>query len=119
MEGFTVRTGPCSLMGSRPSHAALDAAVCRFSLNLLNRLARLKPGRHSWRALATGRKNKARLIIAKPDCLFRQRVFLAALIDSGIEFGAVDNPHYPHTNRLTLHSQASRSCCSSRTSMRS
>ena len=71
------------------------------------------------RALATGRKNKARLIIAKPDRLFRQRVFVAAPIDSGIEFGAVDNPHYPHTNRLTLHSQASRSCCSSRTSMRS
>ena len=71
------------------------------------------------RALATGWKNKARLMIAKPDRLFRQRAFVAALIDSGIEFGAVDNPHYPHTNRLTLHSQASRSCCSSRTGMRS
>ena len=58
-------------------------------------------------------------MIAKPDRLFRQRAFVAALIDSGIEFGAVDNPHYPHTNRLTLHSQASRSCCSSRTGMRS
>jgi hypothetical protein len=47
-------------------------------------------------------------MIAKPDRLFRQRVFVAARIDSSIEFGAVDNPHYPHTNRLTLHSQASR-----------
>jgi hypothetical protein len=45
----------------------------------------------------------ARLMIAKPDRLFRNLVFVSALMDSGIEFGAVDNPHYPHTNRLTLH----------------
>ena len=69
------------------------------------------------RALATCRKNKARLVIL--DRLSRNLVFVAALMDSVIELGAIDNPHYPHTNRLTLHSQASRSCCSSRTSMRS
>ncbi len=42
-------------------------------------------------------------MIAKPDRLFRQRVFVAALIDSGIEFVPVDNLHYPHANQLTLH----------------
>jgi hypothetical protein len=34
------------------------------------------------RALATGRKNKARLVIAKLDRLFRNLVFVAALMDS-------------------------------------
>jgi hypothetical protein len=48
------------------------------------------------RALATGRKNKARLVIAKLDRLFRNLVFVAALMDSGIEFVAVDNLRYPH-----------------------
>jgi hypothetical protein len=42
-------------------------------------------------------------MIAKLDRLFRNLVFVAALMDSGIEFGAVDNPRYPHANRLTLH----------------
>jgi hypothetical protein len=55
------------------------------------------------RALATGRKNKTRLVIAKLDRLFRNLVFVAALMDSGIEFVAVDNLHYPHAYRLTLH----------------
>jgi len=55
------------------------------------------------RALATGRKNKARVVIAKLDPLFRNLVFVAALTDSDIEFVAVDNLHYLHANRLTLH----------------
>jgi hypothetical protein len=58
------------------------------------------------RALATGRKNKTRLVIAKLDRLFRNVVLVAALMDSGIEFVAVDNLHYPHACRLTLPSGA-------------
>jgi DNA invertase Pin-like site-specific DNA recombinase len=52
------------------------------------------------RALAACRKHKAKLVIAKLDRLSRNLVFIAALMDSGIEFIAVDNPH---ANRLTLH----------------
>lgn len=52
------------------------------------------------RALAACRKNKAKLVIAKLDRLSRNLAFIAALMDSGIEFFAVDNPH---ANRLTLH----------------
>ena len=46
------------------------------------------------------RKRKARLVIAKLDRLSRNLAFIAALMDSGVEFVAVDNPH---ATRLTLH----------------
>jgi DNA invertase Pin-like site-specific DNA recombinase len=51
-------------------------------------------------ALALCRKRKARLVIAKLDRLSRNLAFIATLMDSGVEFLAVDNPH---ANRLTLH----------------
>lgn len=52
------------------------------------------------RALVLCRKRKARLVIAKLDRLSRNLAFIAALMDSGVEFVAVDNPH---ATRLTLH----------------
>jgi DNA invertase Pin-like site-specific DNA recombinase len=52
------------------------------------------------RALALCRKRRARLVIAKLDRLSRNLAFIAALMDSGVEFVAVDNPH---ATRLTLH----------------
>ena len=51
-------------------------------------------------ALALCRRRKARLVIAKLDRLSRNLAFIAALMDSGVEFVAVDNPH---ATRLTLH----------------
>ena len=51
-------------------------------------------------ALALCRKRKARLVIAKLDRLSRNLAFIAALMDFGVEFVAVDNPH---ATRLTLH----------------
>src|SRR5215471_6259552 len=51
------------------------------------------------RALALCRKRKARLVIAKLDRLSRNVAFIAALMDSNVEFVAVDNPH---ATRLTL-----------------
>jgi len=52
------------------------------------------------RALAACRRHKAKLVIARLDRLSRNLSFIAALIDAGTEFIAVDNPH---ANRLTLH----------------
>jgi DNA invertase Pin-like site-specific DNA recombinase len=52
------------------------------------------------RALALCRRRRARLVIAKLDRLSRNLAFIAALMDSGVEFVAVDNPH---ATRLTLH----------------
>jgi DNA invertase Pin-like site-specific DNA recombinase len=52
------------------------------------------------KALAACRKHKAKLIIAKLDRLSRNLAFIATLMDSGVEFIEVDNPH---ANKLTIH----------------
>jgi DNA invertase Pin-like site-specific DNA recombinase len=51
-------------------------------------------------ALAACKKHKAKLVIAKLDRLSRNLAFIATLMDSGVEFIAVDNPH---ANKLTVH----------------
>jgi DNA invertase Pin-like site-specific DNA recombinase len=51
-------------------------------------------------ALDACRKHKARLVIAKLDRLSRNLAFIATLMESGVEFVAVDTPH---ANKLTLH----------------
>ena len=57
-------------------------------------------GRSSKKALAACKKQKAKLVIAKLDRLSRNLAFVAALMESGVEFVAVDNPH---ANKLTVH----------------
>jgi DNA invertase Pin-like site-specific DNA recombinase len=52
------------------------------------------------KAIEACRKQKAKLVIAKLDRLSRNLSFVAALIDSGVEFLAADNPH---ANKLTIH----------------
>jgi DNA invertase Pin-like site-specific DNA recombinase len=52
------------------------------------------------KALAACKRLKAKLIIAKLDRLGRNLAFIATLMDSGVEFIAVDNPH---ANKLTIH----------------
>jgi DNA invertase Pin-like site-specific DNA recombinase len=52
------------------------------------------------KALAHAKRIGATLVIAKLDRLSRNVAFLAALMDSGIDFTAVDNPN---ANRLTIH----------------
>jgi DNA invertase Pin-like site-specific DNA recombinase len=44
-------------------------------------------------ALAACKKHRARLVIAKLDRLSRNLAFIATLMESGVEFTAVDNPH--------------------------
>jgi DNA invertase Pin-like site-specific DNA recombinase len=57
-------------------------------------------GLNSKRPLAACRRHKAKLVIAKLDRLSRNLAFIAAMMDSGVEFIACDNPH---ATRLTLH----------------
>lgn len=52
------------------------------------------------KALAHARRSKAVLVVAKMDRLSRNVAFLSALMESTVEFVAVDNPH---ANRLTIH----------------
>jgi DNA invertase Pin-like site-specific DNA recombinase len=70
------------------------------------------------KALATCKSHKAKLVIAKLDRLSRNLAFIATLMDSGVEFIAVDNPH---ANKLTIHilaavAQHERESISARTS---
>jgi DNA invertase Pin-like site-specific DNA recombinase len=70
------------------------------------------------KALAACKKHKAKLVIAKLDRLSRNLAFIATLMDSGVEFIAVDNPH---ANKLTIHilaavAQHEREMISARTS---
>jgi DNA invertase Pin-like site-specific DNA recombinase len=51
-------------------------------------------------ALAACKKQRAKLVVAKLDRLSRNMAFIATMMDSGVEFVAVDNPH---ATRLTLH----------------
>jgi DNA invertase Pin-like site-specific DNA recombinase len=51
-------------------------------------------------AIAACRKHKATLVIAKLDRLARNVAFISNLMESKIEFIAVDNPH---ATRFTLH----------------
>jgi hypothetical protein len=52
-----------------------------------------------WR-VETCRRLKARLVISKLDRLSRNLAFIAALMESGVEFVAVDNPH---ATKLPVH----------------
>src|ERR1700732_646834 len=70
------------------------------------------------KALAACKKQKSKLVNAKLDRLSRNLAFIATLMDSGVEFVAVDNPH---ANKLTVHilaavAQHEREIISARTS---
>ena len=65
----------------------------------------IESGRNSDRqelakALSHAKRAKATLVVAKLDRLARNVAFLSALMEAGVEFVAVDNPH---ANRLTIH----------------
>jgi DNA invertase Pin-like site-specific DNA recombinase len=75
------------------------------SWTLAGEYTEVESGKHADRpqlaaALAACKKQKARLVIAKLDRLSRNLAFIAALMDSGVEFVAADNPH---ANKLTIH----------------
>jgi len=70
------------------------------------------------KALGACKRLKTKLVIAKLDRLSRNLAFIATLMDSGVEFIAVDNPH---ANKLTIHilaavAQHEREIISARTS---
>src|SRR5262245_51095130 len=75
------------------------------SWSLAQEFVEIESGKHNERpqlvaALAACKKNKAKLVIAKLDRLSRNLAFIATLMESGVEFIAVDNPH---ANKLTVH----------------
>jgi DNA invertase Pin-like site-specific DNA recombinase len=55
-------------------------------------------------AISLARRSQATLVVAKLDRLARSVYFLAALLESGVDFIACD---MPHANRFTVHILAS------------
>jgi len=94
------------------SGLGLDAqrhAVLQFldggSWSLIGEFTEIESGKRNERpelekALAVCKRHKAKLVIAKLDRLSRNLAFIATLMESGVEFVAVDNPH---ANKLTVH----------------
>jgi DNA invertase Pin-like site-specific DNA recombinase len=75
------------------------------SWTLVAEFTEVESGKHANReehkkAIAACKRQKAKLVIAKLDRLSRNLAFIATLMESGVEFVAVDNPH---ANKLTIH----------------
>src|SRR5215472_543861 len=87
---------------------AQKAAVLTFingHAELVAEFTEVESGKHAdreelKRAIAACKKHKAKLVIAKLDRLSRNLAFIATLMESGVEFVAVD---MPEANKLTVH----------------
>ena len=91
---------------------AQRAAVCEHlnggSWQIVAEFTEVESGKNSDRpklaaALKECRLRRAKLIIAKLDRLARNVAFVSNLMESGVEFEAVD---FPQANRLTIHIMA-------------
>lgn len=100
----TVRQGDSGL-----GLEAQQQAVCRYLESqkgvALEQYVEVESGARAARpklkeAIEACRKRRAILVIAKLDRLARNVHLISGLMDSGVEFVAVDNPH---ANRLMLH----------------
>lgn len=100
----TAKQGASGL-GLMAQRAAIMAYLDGGDWTLLGEHVEVESGKHDDRpalkaALQQCRLTGASLIIAKLDRLSRRVSFLSALMDSGVEFVAVD---IPHASRFTLH----------------
>jgi DNA invertase Pin-like site-specific DNA recombinase len=100
----TVRQGASGL-GLEAQQAAVDAFVRQHGGAIVGQHVEVESGKRSDRpelakALEAARKGRATLLVAKLDRLARNLAFIAALMDAGVEFVAVDQPF---ASRLTLH----------------
>jgi len=92
-------------LGLEAQRAAVKSYAAASGAAILTAYTEIESGRLADRpelakAVAHARRAKAKLVIAKLDRLARNVAFLSALMDSGCEFMAADNPH---ANRLTIH----------------
>ncbi len=87
---------------------AQDAAIKAYAVSVGGEVAvaytEVESGKRADRtelakAVAHAKRVKARLVIAKLDRLARNVAFVSALMESGVDFVACDNPH---ANRLTI-----------------
>ena len=100
----TARQGESGLGLEAQKHAVVSY-LNGGKWQLLEEFTEVESGKNSKRpqlaaAMAAAKKAKATLIIAKLDRLSRNSHFIGGIMNSGVEFLAVDNPH---ANRLTIH----------------
>lgn len=100
----TERQGQSGL-GIEAQRDAVAAFVDREDGHVVAQFVEVESGKRRDRpeleaALIACRKAKATLLIAKLDRLARSVHFISGLMEAGVEFVAVDNPH---ANRLMLH----------------
>jgi DNA invertase Pin-like site-specific DNA recombinase len=92
-------------LGLDAQRTAVQAYLAQDAWTLQVEFTEVESGRRAdrpvlARALAACRGQGAILVIAKLDRLARNVAFISNLMDSGVEFVAVD---FPQANRLTLH----------------
>jgi DNA invertase Pin-like site-specific DNA recombinase len=100
----TQRQGNSGL-GLEAQRAAVHDYARRSGAVIVKEFTEMESGKRSDRpelakALAHARRSQALLCVAKIDRLSRNVAFLSALMDSGVDFVACDNPT---ANRLTIH----------------
>lgn len=100
----TDRQGASGL-GLEAQRAAVAGYVVRIGGELKDEATEIESGRRSdrpelARALDLCRRKRAVLLIARLDRLSRNVAFIANLIESGVDFRAVD---MPEASRLTIH----------------
>jgi len=92
-------------LGLQAQQKTVEAFAKANSAKIIASYTEVESGKNSKRpqlqqAIAHARLSKATLVVAKLDRLARNMAFTSALMDSGVEFTACDNPH---ANRLTIH----------------
>jgi DNA invertase Pin-like site-specific DNA recombinase len=100
----TKRQGESGL-GLEGQKAAVEAYARQIGARIVAWYTEVETGKRSDRpvlalALAHARRSKATLVVAKLDRLARNVAFTSALMRSGVDFVACDNPH---ANKLTVH----------------
>ena len=100
----TDRQGQSGL-GLEAQQAAVEQHLNGGDWTLIESYTEIESGKRNDRpeiakALAACKRHKATLVIAKLDRLGRNVAFVANLIESGVSFLAVDNPH---ANKLMVH----------------
>jgi DNA invertase Pin-like site-specific DNA recombinase len=92
-------------LGMEGQQAAVDAFASRRGCEVLASYTEVESGKLADRpqlskALAHAKRSKATLVVAKLDRLARNVAFLSHLMESGVDFIAID---LEHANRLTIH----------------
>lgn len=100
----TRRQGKSGL-GLEAQQAAVADHVARNAGTIVAEYREVETGKSKTRpqllkAIAHAKRSRATLVVAKLDRLARNVAFTSALMESGVDFVACDNPH---ANRFTIH----------------